>query len=191
MMFLKSRKKKLRARMAEARKGLAEAHPDAADALCRNFPDEIWPKIGEVVSAFIPIAGEIDPRKLLGQFACEGAVTALPVAKEGGVLEFRAWRPGDPLVKAKFGLSEPEETADRVHPALVLAPLLAFDLKGRRLGWGGGFYDREIALMRGERTVTIVGIAFDAQKVRRVPAGKHDQPLDWIVTEKAAYRARR
>ncbi len=189
MIFLKNRKKKLRARMGQARKGLAEAHPEAPDALVENFPDEIWPKIGAVVSGFVPIRGEIDPRKLLAAFSCEGAVTALPVTKPGNALEFRAWRPGDPLVQAGMGLSEPPDSADRVHPTIVLTPLLAFDLKGRRLGWGGGFYDREVAQMRGERSVQIVGIAFDAQKVNRVPTGRHDQPLDWIVTEKAAYKA--
>jgi 5-formyltetrahydrofolate cyclo-ligase len=188
---LKTRKARARARLAEARKAMHAASPDAADALVANFPDEIWPKIGDVVSGFIPIGSEIDPRTLLAAFSCEGAVTALPVARKGGVLEFRAWRPGDPLVKAGFGLSEPEETAERVHPTLVLAPMLAFDLKGRRLGWGGGFYDREIALMRGERTVTIVGLAFDGQKLKRVPTGRHDQKLDWIVTEQGAYKARR
>lgn len=190
MFFLKKRKARLRARMAETRKALREANPGAAEALVANFPDEIWPKIGAVVSGFIPIGSEIDPQKLLAAFVCEGAITALPVAKDRGVLEFRAWRPGDPLVKAGFGLQEPVETAERVHPTLVLTPMLAFDLRGRRLGWGGGFYDREIALMRGERTVTIVGLAFDGQQIPRVPTGRHDQPLDWIVTEKAAYKAR-
>jgi len=190
MFFLKQRKAKMRVRMAEARKLMHAANPDAADALVNNFPDEIWPKIGQVVSGFVPIGSEIDPTRLLAAFVCEGAVTCLPVAKKERMLEFRAWRPGDPLVKAGFGLSEPEETADRVHPTLILTPLLAFDLKGRRLGWGGGFYDREIALMRGERTVTIVGVGFDEQRLSRVPTGRHDQSLDWVVTEKTAYRTR-
>jgi 5-formyltetrahydrofolate cyclo-ligase len=189
MLFLKRRKAAMRKRQAALRKDLAGAHPDAAEALTRNFPDAIWPKIGAVVSGFVPIAGEIDPRTLMAAFVCEGATTALPVTGPGNTLEFRAWRPGDPLKKAGFGLSEPEEGADVVHPTLVLAPLLAFDLKGRRLGWGGGFYDREIAKMRGVRDVTIVGVAFDAQQVPRVPTGRWDQKLDWIVTEKAAYRA--
>ncbi len=191
MIFLKRRKTALRTRMSALRKALP-SDPDAADALCRNFPDEIWPRIGAVVSGFIPIAGEIDVLKLLGQFACDGAVTALPVTKEGGVLEFRVWRPGDPLVKAGFGLSQPGPDAEPVQPALILAPLLAFDLKGRRLGWGAGFYDREIARLRASGPgVTVAGIGFDAQKVRRVPTGRHDQRLDWIVTERAAYRTRR
>lgn len=189
MLFVKRRKAALRRRMKLIRKGLAAAHPDSAEALTRNFPDEIWPKIGSVVSGFIPIAGEIDPLNMMAAFACEGAVTALPVVQPGNLLVFRAWKPGDPLHPGPMGLQQPADSAPEVQPDIVLTPLLAFDLKGRRLGWGGGFYDREIEEMRRERSVQIVGIAFDAQKTRRVPVGRWDQPLDWIVTEKTAYRA--
>ena len=68
---------------------------------------------------------------------------------------------------------------------LSLVPLLAFDDKGFRLGWGGGYYDRTLAQLRSAGPVIAVGTAFDGQHVDNVPHTSHDQPLDWIVTEES------
>jgi 5-formyltetrahydrofolate cyclo-ligase len=66
--------------------------------------------------------------------------------------------------------------------------VLAFDRRGYRLGYGGGYYDRTLAALRAERAVTAIGIAFAAQEVSAVPHDRHDQPLDWVVTEREAIR---
>ena len=66
-------------------------------------------------------------------------------------------------------------------------PLLAFDGRGARLGWGGGFYDRTLAHLRAAGSVIAVGVAYNGQRVERVPRLQEDQPLDWIVTDEDVF----
>ncbi len=96
-------------------------------------------------------------------------------------LHFRAWRDGDPLVVHPFGMHEPPESAVRVTPDVLLIPLLAFDARGTRLGYGGGFYDRTLASLATKRAI---GIAYAGQEVAELPCHDHDHPLDSVVTEK-------
>jgi 5-formyltetrahydrofolate cyclo-ligase len=92
------------------------------------------------------------------------------------------------LVEAGFGTREPSTEADDVVPDLVLAPLLAFDDTGGRLGYGGGFYDRTLRELRSAGEVIAVGVGYQAQRVAEVPSGDDDETLDWIVTEERAIR---
>jgi len=109
------------------------------------------------------------------------------VVGKGRPLVFRRWRPGEALQPAAFGTSVPGAAAPEVTPDMLLVPLLAVDPRGYRLGYGGGFYDRTLDRLRGGgRTVTAVGVGFDAQCVAAVPKGLGDQPLDWLVTERRA-----
>ena len=78
--------------------------------------------------------------------------------------------------------------AEPSNPTCCWCRLLAFDKTGYRLGYGGGFYDRTIELARSEREIVAVGVAFAGQKVKKVPHGKHDQPLDWMLTEAGAFK---
>jgi 5-formyltetrahydrofolate cyclo-ligase len=82
----------------------------------------------------------------------------------------------------------PLPTAPEIVPQLLLVPLLAFDCAGYRLGYGGGFYDRTIAKLRAAGEALAVGVTFAALEVPAVPRDDTDQPLDWIVTERAAIR---
>jgi 5-formyltetrahydrofolate cyclo-ligase len=141
------------------------------------------------VSGFWPIRSEIDPRPLMEAFAAHGARLCLPVVRKSG-LTFRAYRPGDALVRAGFGLSEPGEDAPEVRPRLMLVPLAAFDRRGDRIGYGAGYYDRAIARFTADGgPLTTVGVAFSMQEVDRVPTELHDRRLDWIVTESEVIRA--
>ncbi|MEI7547266.1 MAG: 5-formyltetrahydrofolate cyclo-ligase, partial [Actinomycetota bacterium] len=72
--------------------------------------------------------------------------------------------------------------AINVDPDILLVPLLAFDRRGMRLGYGGGYYDRTLERLRGLKPVIAIGLAFRQQEVAEVPSGSHDQPLDWILT---------
>ena len=71
---------------------------------------------------------------------------------------------------------------------MLLVPLLAFDRKGYRLGYGGGYYDRTLAMLQEKGPVLAIGIAYAAQQVESVPREATDQRLDWIVTEEGAIR---
>ena len=132
-----------------------------------------------VIAGFWPIRDEIDIRPLLVALHALGHPLALPVTgRRGEALQFRAWKPGDPLAPGRFGTSHP--TGEERRPGVVLIPLLAFDRHGHRLGYGGGFYDRTLALL--PRALRI-GCAFAAQEVDSVPHGPHDQRLHAVLTE--------
>lgn len=169
---------------------------EAAAALCRSFRDArrqgLTVEPGMVVSGYWPIRDELDIRPLLTELHDEGLPVALPVVQgRGKPLIFRRWRPGDTLIAAGFGLSEPPADAPELVPRIVLAPLLAVDARGNRLGYGAGYYDRTLERLRVRGPVTAVGVGFEAQRVAEVPHDERDQPLDWVVTERGAYRVRR
>jgi 5-formyltetrahydrofolate cyclo-ligase len=96
-------------------------------------------------------------------------------------LELRLWEQGTPLYEAGFGTLAPSELAPRVEPDVIIMPLLGFDRRGTRLGYGGGYYDR--TLERLSKRPRLVGLAFAAQQLATVPREPHDVPLDIVVTE--------
>ena len=77
----------------------------------------------------------------------------------------------------------PLATAPEVLPDVLLVPMLAFDRKGFRLGYGGGFYDRTLAKLRAVKPVIAIGVAYHAQIVDEVPRDAFDAPLDYVMTE--------
>ncbi len=167
----------------------AEAGEGAADAVCRNLLAAVTLPAGAVVSAYWPMASELDPRPLMAALAGAGHPIVLPVVLgRDRPLAFRAWSPGDALEPAGFGTQVPGADQPERTPEVILAPLLAFDRKGYRLGYGGGFYDRTLALLRPGGRVLAVGLAYAGQEVAAVPHGPNDQRLDWIVTEAGAFR---
>ncbi len=97
-------------------------------------------------------------------------------------LKFREWTPGCALVEGEFGALIPAEGA-WLDPVVLIVPLLAFDARGYRLGYGGGFYDRTLEALRARRPTLAVGFAFAAQEVAEVPIDATDQRLDAVVTE--------
>lgn len=179
-------KRDLRARMLTARVDMAREAPDAGDRLRDIFLTSVDPPAGATVAAFWSMGAEIDTRPLMTALAAHGYPLALPaVVAPGRPLVFRAWRPGAALVAGGFGTSVPPETAAEVVPAVLIVPLLAFDRRGFRLGYGGGFYDRTIAALEDRLHLT-VGVAYAGQEVDRVPIARFDRRLDRIVTEREA-----
>jgi 5-formyltetrahydrofolate cyclo-ligase len=149
---------------------------DLAGHLLRELP----PPPRAVVAGFWPLAGEIDLRPLLHTLAGRGHRIALPVTpRPGNPLSFRLWRPGDELVRERFGTMRP--VGEPVVPDYLLVPLLAFDRRGYRLGYGGGFYDRTLA---GLPAATAIGCGFAAQELDEVPVGPYDIRLTAIATER-------
>ncbi len=142
-----------------------------------------------VVSGFFPYQSEIDVRPLLGKLAGDGWTTCLPIViADNQPLEFRRWLPGEPTVAGVWGIPRPPEDMPVVVPDVLLVPLLAFDRSGYRLGYGGGYYDRTLALLRGAKTVVAIGVAYSAQEVDAVPHDGRDQMLDFVMTEKEVIR---
>jgi 5-formyltetrahydrofolate cyclo-ligase len=189
MPTLQDEKRRLRAVATAARATASAADRagggPAAAALRDHFLAAVPLAAGAVISAYWPMGDEIDPRPLLAALAERGHRLALPAIRAAGQpLDFRAWRPGDALRPAGFGTQEPLPEAEILQPSLLLVPLLAFDPAGYRLGYGGGFYDRSLALLRGAGDILAVGLAFAAQQVAAVPREATDQSLDLLVTER-------
>ena len=148
----------------------------------RGLPIEVAP--GTVVSGFSPFRSEISPLPLLRRLADAGVSLALPVvAGRGQPLTMRSWSFGAPLVSGVWGIREPPADAPEVFPDILIVPLLAFDRRGYRLGYGGGFYDRTIARLRTMKPVAAIGIAFAAQQIDEVPITPRDERLDLVLTE--------
>ena len=178
----------LRTQATSRRKHLMTSDPDAparlaaqADIICalarRQDP-------ACIVAAYLPIRSELSPLPLVATVVAQGIVTAMPeTPSPGNALVFRRWTPGDDLVDGPYGTRQPPPTAPVVVPGVILAPMLAFDAACRRLGYGGGFYDRTLGGLRADgRAVTAIGIAFDGQLVDKVPVGPHDMALDAVLT---------
>lgn len=179
-------KSTLRAELKALRDELHARNPDAGEALAAKFPLKLLERYGPVVSGYWPIGSEADPRPLMSRLADNGAKLSLPRLDADGTMSFRLWQPGDPLDQTAFGLSEPEESAPRAHPTLILLPLLAFDRVGNRLGYGKGHYDRALAALRADGRVFACGLGFHGQMLDDLPSDQHDQPLDWAVTERGS-----
>ena len=88
------------------------------------------------------------------------------------------------LAPGAFGIHEPLDIWPRATPQILLVPLLAFDAAGHRLGYGGGFYDRTLALLKAPA----IGIAYAGQQTEKLPAEEHDARLNAVLTEKGLTR---
>ena len=161
-----------------------------AESLARARRQGLELPDGAVVAGYWPLRDEIDVRTLLRALHDEGFVCALPAVRAPDrPLVFRRWRPGDRLEEGAFGIAEPTPDRPEVRPVALLVPLLAVDGAGRRLGYGKGYYDRTLAALRATGPAVAIGVCFEAQRVREVPVEAHDQRLDWVLTEKGAWRA--
>lgn len=138
-----------------------------------------------VISVFHSFDTEISTFELFDKLVAEGWTTALPVViAKNAPLVFRQWAPGDALVLGRWNIKVPPEEAPEAVPDVLLVPLLAFDRKGFRLGYGGGFYDRTLERLRALKRITAIGVAYADQEMDAVPHEEFDQRLDWIMTEK-------
>lgn len=175
-------KSELRATAREKRLTLKSA--DFAAALARHAESLNLAK-GTIVGGYHALPDEADPARLLEKLVELGCHIAYPrVAGKSLPLEFHRVPDGEMLAPGAFGIHEPLDSWPRVTPQLLLVPLLAFDSHGHRLGYGGGFYDRTLALLK----VPAIGIAFAGQQTESLPAEAHDAKLDAVLTEKGLTR---
>jgi 5-formyltetrahydrofolate cyclo-ligase len=167
-----------RAARIAAQAARAGCDPALGAALAAFVPPIIPPD--RVVAGFWPLPGEINIRPLLAVLHARGHTLCLPhTPPRGQPLTFHRWQPGAALRPGRFGTFVPDGPA--ITPGILLVPLLAFDRRGHRLGYGGGYYDRTIAALPG---ITTIGCAYAVQEVSAVPSGPTDMPLDSIATER-------
>lgn len=166
---------------AEAFARRAEAFAGGQGQAAEILADFLAPHAGKVLSGYMPMRSEIDP--LPAMAAHQGPVGVPVILAKASPLRFREWTPGCRLVEGAFKALIPEEGA-WVEPEVMIVPMLAFDGRGYRLGYGGGFYDRTLEGLRAKGPVLAVGFAFAAQEVAEVPTDAFDQRLDAVVTER-------
>ena len=138
---------------------------------------------GVATAGYMPIRTEIDPLPAMAEVAAHGCVGVPVIVKQAAPLLFSRWEPDCTLVDGPFDARVPE-VADYFEPELVIVPLVAFTRAGGRLGYGGGFYDRTLELLRAKRATMAIGFAYSAQEADELPLEATDQPLDMIVTER-------
>lgn len=173
----------------------ARLHRDRIDPFSEDFEqaitlfyDAVKPNKEQIVGLYWPKGREFDTRGLLEQLLRDGISCALPVMEKGTrILTFRTWAEGEELALNNFGVAQP--VAGRiVKPDILVVPLLAFDRRGHRLGYGGGYYDATIAALRTEKKVIAAGFCYAQQAVLfNLPAEEHDIRLDWVVTPVKAH----
>ncbi len=134
-----------------------------------------------IVGAYFPVRSEFDCLPLIRRLVNSGWRLALPIVIGSEPLEFREWTFGAAMQTGPFGIPQPAE-GETVRPSVMLVPLLAFDQRCYRLGYGGGHYDRTLAALRKQGEIIGIGLAFDNQQVEEVPVCPYDEKLDWILT---------
>jgi 5-formyltetrahydrofolate cyclo-ligase len=145
----------------------------------------LWDVLGErappILGIYWPFRAEFDPRPLLDRLLAAGSAVGLPaVIDKKGPLEYRAWRPGEPLADGVWNIPVPERR-DIVVPDAVLAPLVGFDRACYRLGYGGGYFDRTLAALRPRPFA--IGVGFELSRLETIHPQPFDVPMDVIVTE--------
>ncbi len=183
-------KEQLRQEALARRDGLdKDVREEAARAITAQALD--LPELRDVmpVGGYWPIRSEVDPRPLMESLLERGQDVALSQILHPH-LSWRLWQPGDVLVKGGFGVREPGPDAPEVFPKCLIVPLVAFDRRGGRIGYGKGHFDRAIAALEKQHSTLTVGLAYAVQEIEQVPVEEHDRLLDVIITETEIIRTK-
>lgn len=189
---LDERKRDARARGRAARCALdLDYCLDAAARLAERIATLPELASARVVLGYLATSEEIDPADALERLGTRGATIACPRIEAPGILGVHVVRPGDTLLPGPFGLSEPAADAERVEFEridAVIVPGVAFDEEGRRIGHGGGYYDRLLPSLKGD--CLLAGVCYDEQVARELPTAEHDVHMDLVITPTRVIRAR-
>ncbi|MGZ8599997.1 MAG: 5-formyltetrahydrofolate cyclo-ligase [Actinomycetota bacterium] len=189
---LKRAKRATRHRVLAARDALSAAERERAST---RIVDRVLslPEVdaASTVMVFWSFGSEPDTAPLIEALHARGVRVALPRIVDGD-MQPHSYVPGDAVTETSFGAKEPAagETLDPSAIDVVVTPAVAFDRSGRRVGYGGGFYDRFFPRTRPE--TLRLGVGFDVQLIEGdLPGGHFDLGLDGIVTESGVVRFRR
>ena len=180
----KERRADLIARRAELEPGVRAA---ATQSVTRLLTEGFEVHAGAVVAFCWPYKGELDARFAVRHWRERGAVAALPeVTGRESPLRFRQWWPGAPMKAGVMGIPIPDGT-EIVVPDIALVPMVGWDERGYRLGYGGGYFDVTLAAL-APRPIAI-GLSQEVFRLETIFPVAHDIAMDFVVTEAAIYRA--
>ena len=171
-----------RARLIEERLAIpADRRAAMSERIATGLDAAIGGVAGRTISLYWPFRGEPDLRPWITSVIARGGRVGLPVVVEKArPLVFRAYAPGDRLEKGVWSIPVPAD-GETVLPDVVVAPLVGVDPGCYRLGYGGGFFDRTLAALRGKPLA--IGVGYEMQRIPTIYPQPHDIPMDIIVTE--------
>lgn len=166
----------------------AEAREKASLAICENI--EAWDifQQGQTILSYMPIKSEVALTPLMKRHPQKRWALPRIIPEENHRMVFHEYDPNR-MIRHSFGMEEPSPDSPIIHPAeieLALIPGVAFDRRGFRLGYGGGYFDRFLEHFRGVRA----GISFRAALVDAVPHSVYDVPMQWIVMEDELFKSK-
>ena len=186
-----AQRRELRQSLAERRRALAPAERIAAAQGLRRSLDQLPEYLTDArVAGYWATQGELPLNLVITPLAHRGQQFLLPVISKGQKLKFAPWQAGEDVQPNRYGIPEPVKPKELFEPFqidLVLVPLLGFDRRGQRLGYGGGYYDRSFAFLNEQVRPTeplLVGIAYAFQELPLLEEADWDVPLDFIATER-------
>ena len=138
---------------------------------------------GKIIGGYYPYNYELDIMKILNDFEKKNFLISLPKVRKNFKMDFFYWSVKEPLKINKYGIAEPISNKI-VYPNIFIVPLIAYDEKLYRIGYGGGYYDRYLKKIKKRKKVITIGLAYSFQKVKKIPINKHDIKLDFVITEK-------
>ena len=177
MLKSKIRKKILNIRKKKNKKNIKFSFLKIFKEIKKNISKE------KIIGGYYPVNFEIDILEFLNKLKAKGLQISLPVIKKKNEMDFYSWSTKNLLKLNKYGIPEPEQIK-KVFPDIIFVPLVAFDKKLYRIGYGGGYYDRYIEKISNKKKIFKIGIAHSCQKINKVPTNKYDKKLDIIITEK-------
>ena len=138
-----------------------------------------------IIAGYYPSNYEVDILNFLKKASKKKFKIVLPVVSSSNKMSFKSWIFKEPLYVSKFGILEPKNSNREIIPDLIMVPIVAFDHRLNRIGYGKGYYDRSLKkISKNKKKIISLGIAYSFQKCIKIPVNKHDFKLDYIFTER-------
>lgn len=177
--YLLNEKKEIRKHFLEKRLALSKERIEKlSDSICFNAFINCYLLSGNV-GLYHPIKNEVNPLMLINLGVSN---ISLPLIQNEKIV-FKKWKKDDILKQDQFGMLQPLQISETLIPQTIIVPMIAFDERRFRIGYGGGFYDKFLENFKGLK----IGLAFEMQKCKKIPEEKFDVKLDYIITENNIY----
>lgn len=176
-----------RRRLLAARVALDPATLERWREAIDTLLERAFPQLAHgVLAIYWPIRNEYDARPLAARLQSQGLRACMPaLVAADAPMQYREWHPGVETVTDALGIATPVGTAEAV-PQTLLVPLVGWDEAGYRLGYGGGYFDRTLASI--DPPALAIGVGYEQGRLSTIHPQPWDLPMDYVVTERAAYR---